>query len=274
MNKDILAVQNKCSDILGFNHLDIEQGSVDWQRLRMGVVTASKAHILLMEDAKAPFPSNLEIIEVKRGVNIVYLGDDCYQGTKADCKEWVRNQLPRVKSETKQTYMNELVAQIATGKLVEEVSAKPLAWGKENECDARDAYGADTFETIKEVSFLYQDESMRAGISPDGLIDGEDKGLELKCPWSSSVWVAFATQGYIKKEEIAQCQFSMMVTGFDSWAFAKFDPRNENCKKLHRVIIERDEVMIQKMREGLKSFIADMDESLKKLGLEFGMQWK
>ncbi|HEY7866883.1 MAG TPA: hypothetical protein VIC51_12880, partial [Psychromonas sp.] len=79
--------------------------------------------------------------------------------------------------------------------------------------------------------------------------------------------------GDIKKEEIAQVQFSLMITGFKSWAFAKYDPRNVNCKKLHYVEIFRDEEMISKLRKGLAEFIEDMDIALEKLGLSFGDQW-
>lgn len=274
MNKKILDIQASCSAILGIDHLNIEQGSEEWKFLRMGVVSASKAYILLMKDQVAPFPSNIEIEVIKRGVNEVCFAGKKYLGNKEDCKSWVRQQLPPIKSETKMTYINELVAQIATGQLDPEIKAKPLQWGKDNEEAARDAYSAATFESIEEYSFLYQDESMRAGISPDGVIKDKDQGLELKCPWSSAVWCAFAGQGTIKHQEIVQCQFSMMITGFNSWSFAKYDPRNVNCKKLHHVIIERDEVMIEELRAGLKSFVEDMDKALAVLGLTFGSQWK
>lgn len=273
MNSKLIELRNKCSDILGFDLSTVEQGSKLWHLSRSGVVSASKAYILLMEDALAPFPNNIEIKQIKRGVNEVTHEGETFTGTKADCTLWVRERLPKIKSDTKLTYMDELVAQIATGLIPDEISAKPLQWGKDHEEEARDAYSAATFEAIEEEAFIYQDERMRAGISPDGLIVGEDKGLELKCPWSSKVWCAFAGRGEIKKEEIAQVQFSLFITGFKSWGFAKFDPRNVNCKKLHYVEIFRDEEMIAKLEKGLNEFIEDMDKALNKLGLAFGDQW-
>lgn len=227
MNDNLIKLRNKCSDILGFDLSQVEQGSEQWHISRSGVVTASKAHYLLMGR----------------------------------------------KTAGRATYMDELVAQIATGAISEEITAKPLQWGKDHEEQARDAYSAATFEAVEEEAFIYQDNKMRAGISPDGLIAGEDKGLELKCPWSSKVWCAFAGRGEIKKEEIAQVQFSLLITGFKSWGFAKFDPRNVNCKKLHYVEIFRDEEMIAKLEKGLNEFIEDMDEALNKLGLAWGDQW-
>ena len=273
MNNQLIELRQKCSEILGFDLSKVEQGYEQWHISRSGVVTASKAYILLMDDALSPFPSNLEIKVIKRGVNEVELNGEVYQGTKADCTAWVRNKLPKIKSDTKLSYLDELVGQIATGLIPEEIKAKPLQWGKDHEEDARDAYSAATFEAVEEEAFIYQDTKMRAGISPDGLIVGEDKGLELKCPWLSKVWCAFAGRGEIKKEEIAQVQFSLMITGFKSWGFAKYDPRNVNCKKLHLVEIFRDEVMIAKLEKGLAEFIEDMDEALNKLGLSFGDQW-
>lgn len=227
MNSELTALRQRCSDILGFDIRTVEQGTDLWQRCRAGVVTASKAHYLLMG----------------------------------------RKTLGRA------SYLDSLVSQVATGLIPDEIKAKPLQWGKDHEDTAREAYSAATFEIIEEEAFIYQDERMRAGISPDGLIAGKNKGLELKCPFSSSVWCAFAGRGEIKKEEIAQVQFSLMITGFESWAFAKFDPRNVNCKKLHFVEIKRDEDMIEKLNGGLSDFIEDMDSALNKLGLSWGDQW-
>lgn len=216
------------SETLGFDLSKIEQGSEEWHRSRAGVVTASKAHYLLMGR----------------------------------------------KTAGRATYMDELLASIATGRVHDEINAKPLQWGKDHEEEARDAYSAATFENVTDYGFIYRDNSMRAGISPDGMITGQPKGLELKCPWSSKVWMAFAGRGEIKKEEVAQVQFSLMCTGYESWGFAKFDPRNINCKKLHLVEIQRDEEMIEKLEQGLADFIEDMDEALNNLGLEFGQQWQ
>ncbi len=177
------------------------------------------------------------------------------------------------KTAGRQTYLNELVASVATGELPEEIKAKPLQWGKDNEGDARDAYSAATFESVVDIAFIYRDKTMRAGCSPDGLIVGQEKGLELKCPFSSAVYIAFAAAETIKKEEVIQCQFSMWITGYKSWGFAKFDPRMANCRKLHYVELERDEEMISKIETGYKEFIEDMDGMLDSLGLKFGMQW-
>lgn len=261
------------SETLGFDLSTLEQGTDNWHRSRAGVITASKAYILLMEDKLAPFPSDVKIIPISKGVNEVTFEGKTFSGTKVACTNFVRESLPKIKSDTKMAYMDELIASIATGSIPDEISAKPLQWGKDNEEAARDAYSARTFETIEEQGFIYKDSSMRCGASPDGLIKGLPKGLELKAPYNSGVFIAFAARDVIKQSEIIQCQYSMWVTGYESWGFAKFDPRNVNCKKLHAVEIKRDEEIIKKLEEGAKSFIEEMDQALENLGMSFGMQW-
>ena len=216
------------SETLGFDLSTLEQGTPNWHRSRAGVISASKAHYLLMGR----------------------------------------------KTAGRQTYMNELIASIATGLLPEEIKAKPLQWGKDYEEMAGDAYSAATFETLESIGFIYRDNSMRSGCSPDSLIQGKPKGLELKCPWSSSVFIDFAGNGNIKKEEVAQVDFSMWVTDYESWGFAKFDPRNVNCKKLHHVEVVRDQSKMDAIENGYNEFIEDMDLMLENMGLEFGMQWE
>jgi len=249
------------SETLGFDLSTLEQGTDNWHKSRAGVITASKAYILLMEDKVAPFPDDIEIKAISRGVNTVTFEGKEFTGTKAACVSFVRGLLPMIKSDAKMTYMDELIASIATGLIPDEIKAKPLQWGKDNEEAARDAYSARTFETIEEQGFIYKDSSMRCGASPNGLIQGKKKGLELKAPYNSGVFIAFAARDIIKQSEIIQCQYSMWVTGYKSWGFAKYDPRNVNCKKLHVVEIMRDEVRIKKLKEGTKSIISEMDKA-------------
>ena len=118
------------SETLGFDLSAREQGTPNWHRSRAGVISASKAHYLLMG----------------------------------------RKTLGR------QTYMNELVASIATGLLPEDIKAKPLQWGKDHEETACDAYSAATFETVESIGCIYRDSSMRAGCYTVCLIKGNQEG--------------------------------------------------------------------------------------------------
>lgn len=211
------------------NALKLEQGSQEWLKARLGVITASCAHDLL--------PS-------KTG-----------KGFK----------------QARQTYMNELIAEVCTGSC-EEFSAKPLEWGKVNEVAARAAYQFEANERIEDGGFIYGHDK-RIGCSPDGIVVGKNKGLELKCPYSSKTHIDFILDGKIKDEYLTQCQWSMWVAGFDEWAFASFDPRMKK-QMIHIQIIERDMEMMKLFNEIVPQFISEMDEKLKKIGIVFGDQWR
>lgn len=208
--------------------LKTEQGSQEWLKLRLGVITASRAHDILPSKRDGKFKAS------------------------------------------RQSYMNELVAEVCTGR-GEELNAKALSWGKENEVAARAAYQFESSERIEDGGFIYGLDR-RVGCSPDGIVTGKNKGLELKCPFSPETHINFLTEDKIKDEYITQCQWSMWVAGFDVWAFASFDPR----MKKHMIkiqVIERDPKMMALFEEIVPGFIEDMNKILARLEIEYGNQW-
>lgn len=168
------------------------------------------------------------------------------------------------------SYMNQLISEVCTGRS-EELNAKALSWGKDNEIAARAAYTFETGEEVFDGGFIYGIDK-RTGCSPDGLIKGKKKGLELKCPFSSDTHVAYLLQDEIKDEYITQVQWSMWVSGFDEWAFASYDPRMRT-KRIKITTFQRDEKMMMIFDEIVPAFIEEMNEKLKKIGLPFGSQW-
>jgi hypothetical protein len=79
--------------------------------------------------------------------------------------------------------------------------------------------------------------------------------------------------GVIKPEYIAQCQYSMWVTGAAGWYFANYDPRMKR-EGLHYVLLERDQETMAQFDEMVPEFIEAMDSVLSDLGFQFGEQWK
>ena len=251
---------------------DIEQASKAWFELKAGVISASRAAEFSTESKLAPLPD--DFTHTKEGkVNVVSWGDKYLTGTsKAELVKSCRESLPPVYGDMRQSYMAELVGQIVTGLLPDEMSFKQCEWGNEYEDSARALFELELGLDVEVPAFIYKDKSKRCGISPDGLIVGKKIGLELKCPFTTKVFVEFATCDKIKKEYIEQCQYSMWVTGYESWYFANYDPRIKT-KNLHWVLIERDQSYMNKYDEAFKSFTKDMDSMLNKLGMEFGQQW-
>lgn len=174
-------------------------------------------------------------------------------------------------SETRATYMAELVAQVATG-MVEEINSKYLDWGNEHEDAARASYEFSSGHNLTKVPFVYLDDTFRVGCSPDALIFEENKGLEIKCPFNTVHYVKFLTESKLKPEYSWQNQFQMFVTGAQVWDAVQFDPRMKKSP-IHVVTVERDEAMQKTLTDAIPQFIADMDKMLAKAGFEFGEQW-
>lgn len=251
---------------------DIEQASDDWFRLKAGVISASRAAEFSSESKLAPMPGDVTYSKDGKE-HVFFTGTDMFRGTnKTEVQNEIRSMLPPVYGDMRQGYMAELVGQIATGELPEQMSFKQCDWGNEHEDSARALFELELGLDVEVPAFIYKDDSKRFGISPDGLIVGRKVGLELKCPFTTKVFIEFATCDKIKKEYIEQCQYSMWVTGYEAWYFANYDPRIKT-KNLHWVLIERDQVFMDKYDEAAKSFTKDMDSMLEKMGLEFGQQW-
>ncbi len=215
----------------GIDINEIQQGSTDWLKLRLGVITASEAGKVISKPRSG--------------------------------KTW---------TDTKKSYFYTLLAEICTREIVE-VSAKPLAWGKDNEEAARTLFEFTTDVMVAEVPIIYKDESLRTACSPDGLCS-DSRGLELKCPFTSRDFMKFRLGGFdaIKNEYMAQVQFSMWVTDKESWYFANYDPRMKR-EGIHHVIVERDSKFMDEFDEFVPDFIEKMDLALAEIGFNFGEQW-
>tara|TARA_R110000796_G_scaffold118960_1_gene232928 strand:+ start:764 stop:1540 length:777 start_codon:yes stop_codon:yes gene_type:complete len=252
---------------------DIEQGSSDWFALKAGVISASRAAEFSTESKLAPMPD--DVTYEKEGKEHVFWHNYTERrgANKVELQNEIRATLPPVYGDMRQGYMAELVGQIVTGLLPDEMSFKQCEWGNEHEDSARALFELELGVDVEVPAFIYKDDVKRCGISPDGLIIGKKIGLELKCPFTTKVFVEFATCDKIKKEYIEQCQYSMWVTGYEAWYFANYDPRIKT-KNLHWVLIERDEAYMKKYDEAFKNFTKDMDSMLEKLGMEFGQQWE
>lgn len=264
------------NSITGVNTFNIDQGTEEWRKHRAGVITASNAHLVIMDDKTPPMPSDVEIEVVKRGVNRVSFGNETFEGTKADCVAWYRDQLPKEMPDGKSGYMNELIGQVCTGLVPESVSFKQAEWGHMNEELARDAYEARNLTIITQAGLIYKDESLRCAISPDGLDMDASKGLEIKSPFTTQVHIDTLLNGKIKPEYYVQCQYSMWVTGWDKWDFCSYDNRMRGNveNRLHIITVDRDDEFMKKFDECVPAFIEKMDKALEKLGFEFGEQWK
>lgn len=263
--------------ITGVNTFNIGQGTDEWLFHKLGVIGASSAHLVLMENKLPPMPNDIKIEPTgKHGVRRVVIDGSEFFGTKAACTEFVRKSLPPLEPEGREGYLDKLIGQICTAEPGEESNFKQADWGHMNEELARDAYEARNMTIITEAGVLYRDESLRCAISPDGLDMDAKRGLEIKSPWTTQVHVSTIRRGLIKPEYLIQCQYSMWVTGWDEWDFCSYDNRMRGDAKnrLHVITQKRDNEIMDKFDENIPKFIKKMDEALDLLGFEFGDQWK
>lgn len=174
-------------------------------------------------------------------------------------------------SETRNTYMANLVAQICTG-VFEEINSKYLEWGNFHEDAARSYYEFSTGNVVKELPFVFKDDTFRTGCSPDGIVS-ESRGVEIKCPYNATNFIQFLVDDKIKPEYVWQYQFSLWVMNAESWDFVQYHPSmKKNPMKVLTVYQDRKKWEI--FDELIPEFIHDMDQMLNKAGFVFGEQWQ
>jgi putative phage-type endonuclease len=139
----------------------------------------------------------------------------------------------------------QVVVERMTGQAVEGPSGLALAWGKEVEPYAAEAYELETGNVITHTGFINHPKYPFAGCSPDGLVNA-DGGLEMKCPKSSAVHLERFLSG-VPEEYVAQIQGGLWVTGRAWWDFVSFDPRMPETHRFLKIRVNRDEEFIAKL---------------------------
>ncbi len=176
-------------------------------------------------------------------------------------------------SEGRQSYMASLISQICSCTLPDELPFKQLEHGNLYEPAARDALSAALgFVEINELPFMYMDDSMRVGVSPDGVFGNSI--VEIKAPFNGENYIKFAAFGGNKKSWKWQAQFQLFATQADEHIFCQYDPRMVLCNNLHYSVTEKSEADQATLRDAVPQFIEDMDAALNSLGVTFGDHWK
>ena len=134
-----------------------------------------------------------------------------------------------INTETAQTYIRKKVAE-SYDVFEEEVSTAAIRHGNDMEPEAIRYYEQAFNEKIKKVPFKLAEWCDQAGASPDGLIEGKNKGIEIKSPFMPHNHVKYLQ---IKSAEdlksecpeyYYQVQMNIAVFNADSWDFVSFHP--------------------------------------------------
>jgi putative phage-type endonuclease len=125
--------------------------------------------------------------------------------------------------------------------------------------NARESYEINTGTPVTQVGFVEMNENV--GCSPDGLV-GDDGLIEIKCP-KNEVFVRYMYDGKIDPKYYAQMQMQMLVTERKWVDYVVYNPNFVQQVIVKRV--ERDEVMIEKIKTGLDTGVKLLNEILRKV---------
>lgn len=160
-------------------------------------------------------------------------------------------------------YHAQLVAERLTGVPGDSFANAAMQWGTDQEPNARLAYSELIGEGVVEIGFVEHPEIIMAGASPDGLV-GFDGLVEIKCP-NTATHIATLTGGGIDRKYLLQMQWQMDCTGRDWCDFASYDPRLPHDMRLHVRRVERDEALLEEVRDEVRKFLAEVDATIEQL---------
>jgi putative phage-type endonuclease len=162
------------------------------------------------------------------------------------------------------SYRRELVAERMTGTVADHVVTAPMAWGREYEGRARDAYEIAAGVMVEKVGFILHPTHDNSGSSPDSIV-GKDGGLEIKCPLSST-HIKWMEEDVVPEEHRDQCYFNMLCGERDWWDFMSFDPRQQEGAKIFLKRLPRDEKRIAEIEEQVFRLDEEVYGSIERIG--------
>lgn len=132
--------------------------------------------------------------------------------------------------------------------------------GTEMEPAALAAYESLTGNMVRTVGFVRHD-SLRAGYSPDGVIDDFVGLLELKCP-KSATHLGYIEGKALPKDYAGQIMHALWITGAQWVDFVSFDDRFPPALQLFHVRVERDEKAVKAYELMAVQFLREIDEKV------------
>lgn len=163
-------------------------------------------------------------------------------------------------SKTRQSYIDELVAERLTGVSQGFTGNTATAWGESHEAEALSAFEEVSGKLVRLTGFIAHAELM-AGASPDGLV-GDDDTIEIKCPFNTTRHLRCFVDG-VPDEHIPQIQFQLWITGRKGCHFISYDPRCLDEKlRLFVRYVERDDHYINKLDGEVRKLLQEVDQEV------------
>ena len=144
-----------------------------------------------------------------------------------------------------ETYVYTLMSEYYSNGEKDHFVSADMQRGIDLEPEARIEFEFYTGLDVQEVGFVELNQF--CGVSPDGLI-GNDGLIEIKSP-NDLTYFKLLLNGEIKSEYLWQMQMQMFVTKRKYCYFVSYNPNFKQTFFIKK--IERDEEMIQKIKEGI-----------------------
>lgn len=158
-----------------------------------------------------------------------------------------------VSSQTRQTFINGLVAERLIGATEMNYDNPAMERGRNLEPRARDWYEFQTGRTVKQVGFVFGDASKSYGCSPDGVC--EDRLVEIKCPMHKTM-IGNLIDGKVPTCYVPQVQMQMFVTGIPRCDFVLYTPEPQIPSVIWTV--EADPVIQAALAVQIPQFVAEI----------------
>ena len=166
-------------------------------------------------------------------------------------------------------YAAQLVAERLTGNVSESYSNAAMAWGTEQEPEARLAYEFRTDLEVEQIAFVPHPVIAMSGASPDGLV-GDDGLVEIKCP-NVATHIDTLLGGAIPAKYQTQMLWQLACTGRQFCDFVSFDPRMPEEMRLFIKRLDRDDARIAELEAEVTAFLTEIDATVAELTRRYGL---
>ena len=193
---------------------------------------------------------------------------------KARCGSLGASQLNEALATTKtgwgasrENLKNRIIAERLTGIPAETFQNAAMAWGVEQEDNARKAYEAHAGVFVDEMGIAYHPVLKHTHASPDGLV-GDDGLIEIKCP-NTTTHIETLKAKKAPSKYINQMMWQMRCTDRQWCDFVSFDPRLPSHLQLFIVRVDRDEAIIADLEAKVAEFLTEVEKEIERLNEEF-----
>ena len=165
---------------------------------------------------------------------------------------------------TRAKYIDQLVTERLTKYIAEGYTNEAMQRGTEIEPIARNAYCFHTSLDVVETGFVAHPTIEFAGASPDGLIEGNDGLLEIKCP-NSATHIEYILAGKPPAKYVPQMAWQLACTGRKWVDFVSYDDRLEDeSKHLFIVRYHRDDEYIAEIEAAVVKLLKEVEAKVAK----------